>query len=220
MNSYKRLLKKIINVKFKHINSAFGNSSFKLLDVGAGNRSCSKTKSVFPNLEYYGLDLNRETDYVNEDFKQMSNFYELDLTKLNLEIIPENYFDYINMAHVIEHLFNGDKVIPLLLTKLKSKGYFYIEYPGRKSLRLPSMYGTLNFYDDPTHVRVYSIDELKKVFEENGCEVLKCGTRRNLFYIALTPVRMVVSLIQIGKIRANVFWDLLGFAEYLYVRKL
>lgn len=77
MNSYKRLLKKIINVKFKHINSAFGNSSFKLLDVGAGNRSCSKTKSVFPNLEYYGLDLNRETDYVNEDFKQMSNFYDL-----------------------------------------------------------------------------------------------------------------------------------------------
>lgn len=36
------------------------------------------------------------------------------------------------MAHVIEHLFNGDEVIPLLLTKLKSKGYFYIEYPGQK----------------------------------------------------------------------------------------
>ena len=139
MNSISKFIKKQVNVKFKHINIAFGDKPFKLLDVGAGNRSASKTMAVFPNCEYYGLDLDKSTDYVENDFKAMKDFYELDLTLLNYQKIPDNYFDYINMAHVIEHLHNGDKVVPLLLTKLKSGGYFYIEYPGKKSLSLKNV---------------------------------------------------------------------------------
>jgi 2-polyprenyl-3-methyl-5-hydroxy-6-metoxy-1,4-benzoquinol methylase len=57
----------------------------------------------------------------------------------------------MRMTHVIEHLYNGDKVLKNILSKLKSNGFF-----------LPSMYNTLNFYDDPTHVHVYSVKELKK----------------------------------------------------------
>ncbi len=212
-------IKQTVNVKFNFIKKAYGNSPFRLLDVGAGNRSASKTKKAFPNCAYYGLDLDRSTDYTKEDFELMTDFYELDLTKLNYDLIPDNYFDYINMAHVIEHLHNGDEVLPLLLKKLKPGGYFYIEYPGAKSLRLPSMYGTLNFKDDPTHVRVYSVQELKKVFEANNCQVLQSGTRRNWYYIIATPLRIIISLMQIGKVRANVFWDILGFAEFLFVRK-
>ena len=215
----KNTLKKLVNPKFQHINRAFGDSHFKLLDVGAGNRSASRTKAVFPNCEYYGLDMDKNTDYTEEDFTLMKDFYELDLTKLDYSSIPDNYFDYINMAHVIEHLHNGDAVLPLLIKKLKLNGYFYIEYPGAKSLKLPSMYGTLNFHDDPTHVRVYSVEELKPLFVANGCDVLQSGIRRNWFYIIATPARVFISLLQIGKIRANVFWDLMGFAEFLFVRK-
>jgi hypothetical protein len=81
------------------------------------------------------------------------------------------------------------------------------------------MYGTLNFKDDPTHVRVYSVAELTPIFEANGCEVVSSGMRRNWFYIIALPLRMILSIIQLGKLRGNLFWDLLGFAEYLYVRK-
>lgn len=96
----------------------------------------------------------------------MEKFYELDLTLLDYAAIPNNFFDAIMMAHVIEHLHNGEEVLPLLVKKLKPGGHFYIEYPGKKSTTLPSMYGTLNFKDDPTHVRLYSVNELKKVFEK------------------------------------------------------
>lgn len=219
MHSFIIHIKRIVNIKFSFINQAYGNKPFKLLDVGAGNRSASKTKKVFPNCSYYGVDMDRNTDYTPKDFTLMTDFYELDLTKLQYDSIPDQYFDYINMAHVIEHLHNGDQVIPLLLKKLKPQGYFYIEYPGAKSLTLPSMYGTLNFYDDPTHVRVYSVSELKPVFENNQCKVIQSGIRRNWFYIIATPLRILISLIQIGKVRANVFWDLLGFAEFLFVQK-
>jgi hypothetical protein len=123
------------------------------------------------------------------------------------------------MAHVIEHLYNGDQVVAGLISKLKPGGYFYIEYPGKKSTTLPSMRGSLNFKDDSSHVRVYSVKELSKVFENNGCTVLKSGTRRNWYYIFGLPARIVVSLIKKGHLEGNLFWDLLGFAEFLYVKK-
>lgn len=213
-------IKRLVNIKFSYLQKAVANQEFNLLDVGAGNRSASKTMKVFPKCNYYGVDLDRNTDYIEEDFNKMKAFYELDLTLLDYSVIPDHFFDYINMAHVIEHLHNGDKVIPLLLSKLKPGGHFYIEYPGAKSTTLPSMYGTLNFKDDPTHVRLYSIQELKPIFEANGCSIISCGTRRNWYYILAMPVRIIISLLNKGRLQGNLFWDILGFAEYLYVKKI
>ncbi len=77
------------------------------------------------------------------------------------------------MGHVIEHLHNGDEVIKKLLPKLVSGGYLYIEYHGIKSTKLPFMHGSLNFKDDPSHVRVYSVKELARLFQDNNCSILK-----------------------------------------------
>jgi SAM-dependent methyltransferase len=165
------------------------------------------------------VDLDKEYNNDAKDFEAATGFYELDLTKLDYSVIPDDFFDFIRMAHVIEHLHNGDEVVKLLLSKLKAGGFFYIEYPGKKSLDLPSMYGTLNFYDDPTHVRMYSVPELKKFFEDKNCEVIKSGTRRNPWNILAMPVRSVAALMRGKKIEANVFWDITGFAEYLFVKK-
>lgn len=205
--------------KFLFLKRSFGNRPFRLLDIGAGNHSASKAKRVFPQCEYHGVDLEREYNNDEADFKLMDAFYEMDLTKLNYTSIPADYFDGIWMVHVIEHLYNGDEVIRNLLSKLKHGGYMYIEYPGIKSTKLPSMYGTLNFKDDPTHVRVYSVKELTALFEQNGFRVLKSGIRRNPWFIMAMPFRIIASLVKGKKMQANIFWDLLGFAEYLWVQK-
>jgi 2-polyprenyl-3-methyl-5-hydroxy-6-metoxy-1,4-benzoquinol methylase len=68
--------------------------------------------------------LNKEYSNSDEDFKRMKGFYEVDLTKLEYSVVPDNYFDGIVMAHVIEHLHNGDEVLPGLIKKLKPGGYF------------------------------------------------------------------------------------------------
>jgi SAM-dependent methyltransferase len=214
-----KIIHRAINFKFSFLNKSFKNSKFKLLDVGAGNHSASRITNVFPNCEYYGLDLDKTYSNDDADFKLMKDFYEVDLTKLDYSNVPDENFDGIVMAHVIEHLYNGDEVIPRLIKKLKSGGYFYIEYPGIKSTKLPSMYGTLNFKDDPTHVRLYSVNELTTIFEAKNCTVLKSGTRRNWYYIIFIPVRIIISFLKIGKLQGNIFWDALGFAEYLYVKK-
>ena len=198
---------------------SFGKNNFRLLDVGAGNHSASKIKNVFPHCEYHGVDLERDYNNDPEDFEKMDAFYEMDLTKLEMDAIPNNYFDGIWMVHVIEHLFNGDDVIRRLLPKLKSGGYLYIEYPGKKSTTLPSMYGTLNFYDDNTHVRVYSVEELKGLFTSMNCRVIRSGIRRNIWFIMAMPFRIILSLIRGKKLQGNIFWDVLGFAEYVWVKK-
>jgi len=211
--------KRIVNFKFGYMFRSFGNRPFRLLDVGAGNHSASRVTALFPNCDYYGVDLDKTYNNSQKDFDAMKGFYELDLTKLDYSTIPDNSFDGIWMAHVIEHLYNGDQVLPGLISKLKSGGFFYLEYPGQKSTTLPSMRGTLNFKDDTTHVRVYSIPEIAAIFAANGCRVIRSGTRRNWYYIVSIPVRAVLSLIKNGYIQGNVFWDLLGFAEFLYVQK-
>lgn len=206
--------------KFIYLKRAFGNKPFRLLDIGAGNHSASKAKSVFKNCEYHGVD--REKDYNNtgDDFKQMDAFYEMDLTKLDFSSIPDNYFDALLMVHVIEHLYNGDEVIKGLLPKLKSGGYIYLEYPGEKSTRLPSMPGTLNFKDDITHVRVYSVKELSALLQANRCKVLKGGIRRNIWFMMAMPFKILKCWVTGKKLQGNIFWDVLGFAEFVWVQKI
>lgn len=205
--------------KLAFMRRSFGSAPFRLLDIGAGNHSASKIKKVFPVCEYHGVDMERDYNNSEDDFAQMHAFYEMDLTRLDMQTIPDHYFDGIWMVHVIEHLHNGDQVIQALLPKLKSGGYLYIEYPGQKSTTLPSMHGTLNFYDDKTHVRVYCVQELQALLEASGCTMLKGGIRRNGWLLLAMPLRILGSWLRGQKLQGNLFWDLLGFAEYVWVRK-
>lgn len=205
--------------KFLFLKKSFGNRSFKLLDIGAGNHSASKTKWLFPNCQYYGLDLSKDYNNDEKDFAVMEEFYEMDLTKLQFSQIPNDFFDGICIAHVIEHLFNGDLVVQGMLSKLKPGGRIYIEYPGAKSTKLPSMHGSLNFHDDTSHVRVYSVPEVEGILKSNGFTILHSGTRRNFYYIAAMPFRILGHWMKGARLQGNIFWDLLGFAEFVWAKK-
>lgn len=206
--------------KFKYLKQSFGNKTpFKLLDIGSGNHSASKTVSLFPNCEYSGVDIQKDFNNDESDYRVMKDFFEMDLTLLDFSALPDNNYDFIRMAHVIEHLKNGDEVILGLLPKLKKGGYLYIEFPAERSTKLPSMYGTLNFYDDGTHVRIYSAKEISELLVANGCKVKSAGIRRNMYFLAATPFRVAKSVFSREKISGNFFWDLLGFADYVYAQK-
>ncbi|MCA0428632.1 MAG: class I SAM-dependent methyltransferase [Bacteroidetes bacterium] len=205
--------------KFRFLPTSLKSANFRLLDVGAGSHSASKTKKWYPHCEYHGIDITRNYENDENDFKAMSGFYEMDLTRLEFSSIPDNYFDVIMMSHIIEHLSNGDQVIQGLLPKLKTGGFIYIEYPAERSTRLPSMKRTLNFYDDPTHVRIYSVPEVAGILEKSGFSVLRQGTRRYWPYIVLLPLTLVTEFLKYRFIPGGVFWDIAGFAEFVFARK-
>lgn len=195
------------------------DGKFSVLDVGAGNHSATRFKASF-DCDYYGLDISKNYNNDANDFALMKDFYEIDLTSLNFASIPDNYFDVIHFSHVIEHLYNGDKVLEALLPKLKSGGIFYIEYPAIRSIYLPSKPGTLNFYDDGSHIRLYALYELLNVFTTNNFQILDKGVRRARRHIIAMPIMALRhKLLRGGPLMGGFFWDLYKFADYIVAKK-
>ena len=190
-----------------------------ILDVGAGSHSATITKQWLPGCHYTGIDISRNYGNDESDFKAMDEFVEMDLTKLQFDRIPENKYDMIVMSHVIEHLPNGDKVVEGLLSKLKKGGIIYLEFPSPRSVNFPSKRETLNFYDDPTHCRLFSVKEVSDILVKNNLNVLDSGTRRQWINILLMPFKMIFQSITKGYVRGGVYWDYYGFAEYVCAKR-
>lgn len=199
--------------RFVEIHRRHGERPFRLLDVGAGNHSASVTKLWFPNCHYAGVDRDRNYNNDERDFAAMDEFFELDLTRLEFGAIPDASYDVLLLSHVIEHLANGDEVLRALAAKLKPGGMMVVEFPGPRSLRLPSKKGTLNFHDDDTHVRVFDAREVARILRGCGLEVVKAGTRRDWRGVLLLPVFALRAKQKHGYVPGGVFWDLFGFAD-------
>ena len=193
--------------------------SFTLLDVGCGNHFAQKVKLWFPQALYFGLD----REVYDNDLSLMEKFFQADLTRSDLSFLENDFFDVIICSHVIEHLPNGLEVIDRLSSKLKKGGEIYIEFPSPKSLSLWSAEGTLNFCDDPTHVRVYDIKEIANTLLQNKVTVLRAGKARDLLRTLLFPISLPLQLFYLfkhGKIKVKfALWDVTGFADYVHGKK-
>ena len=80
------------------------------------------------------------------------------------------------------------------------------------------MRGTLNFCDDKTHLRLYSVQEIANVLLDENLSIIRGGRRFNIFSLVLIPFR-IVSCILFKKSPAGVFWDLAGFADFVFAIK-
>jgi ubiquinone/menaquinone biosynthesis C-methylase UbiE len=197
----------------------FGEKPFTLLDVGAGNDSPLRLKSVFPHCEYHGIDRDVSYNLSAESLRCADRFLTMDLTECRFESLTDDYYDAIVLSHVLEHLLNGERVLRELSKKLKPRGVMYVEWPSMRSIYLPSMRGTLNFCDDTTHVRLYSRSQLAAVLQSAGCIIEHMGICRNLWRCAAWPIIVWRNVRLRGYWEASDFWELLGFADFIWARK-
>lgn len=196
------------------------HSPLRILDVGCGNHSPTITKLFFPRAHYTGLDRDPAYNLDEEDRKNIDEFILMDLTQPEWDRLKDNTYDVIILAHVIEHILQGEAVLTELWKKLKPGGYLYVETPSERSLSVPSMPGTLNFFDDPTHVRLYTLPELCNLFLRLGGHVQSAGLCRQKRKIVFLPLLLVLHLLRYGTWkRGALFWDLTGFAHHVLVRK-
>lgn len=191
----------------------------QILDIGSGSHSPSLTKRWKHDCTYTAVDINQSYNNDEQDIQSMDTFIRLDLTSLQFDAIPDNHFDIIFMSHIIEHLSNGDEVLKRLLPKLVSGGIIYIEFPSTRSVTFPSMRETLNFFDDTTHCRIFSLQEICNILMREKLKILKAGIRRDKLNILIIPLKVIHNLLTKRYVRAGTFWDLYGFAEYVVAQK-
>ncbi|HUW71841.1 MAG TPA: methyltransferase domain-containing protein [Candidatus Humimicrobiaceae bacterium] len=208
-------------VRYDLLNKWLSEPSARVLDIGCGNHSASRTKKYYPSCKYYGLD--RDKNYKNspEDFKAMEAFYEVDLNSnlKRLDIIPDEFFDCLILSHTIEHLKDGKDVLLSLLPKLKKGGIIYVETPSPWSTRLPNLGIGLNFYSDPTHIKIYPLKNIEDFLKKNELSIIKSGVRRSVKRIVFLPVYILGSLFRLKRVDAGIFYDITGFANYLIASK-
>ena len=197
-------------------------NEYNILDIGCGGQSPLQTKILFPNSRYIGIDRDFKYHNSSKSVEMIDKKIKHDLNDsvdILTKKIGDEKFDIIIFNHTIEHTIKGLDILNAIVPKLKCNGCIYIEFPSTKSLSLPSMQGTLNFCDDKTHLRLYSIREIANNLLINQCSIIKAGKRFNIFSIFLIPFRLVRCIL-FRKSPAGVFWDITGFADFIFAYKL
>jgi SAM-dependent methyltransferase len=162
---------------------------------------------------YHGVDV---ADYnIDCDDKRLMDAFTLVQTNGGgYETIEQDYYDYIILNHVIEHMADPLPTVSRLCSCLRKGGYIYIAFPSTKSLSLPPAKGTLNFCDDPTHVYVPCIREIANILLRSGVSVCYGGRTRDWLRFILGIPLLLIQVINwlVGrKLSARGVWFVLGF---------
>ncbi len=161
----------------------------KLLDLGSSEGGTLRHfAELRPDLSFASADIAGlpETYPPGTDFRR-ANF---DTDRLPW---PDGSFDAVTCMHVVEHLQNPQHILSEAARVLKPDGLLYVETPHPKSVSLRSAVGpgtehvTVNFYDDPTHIRPVSVGHLVRVAKEIGLKPIRGGTSRNWLFTAAFP---------------------------------
>ena len=145
----------------------------KYLDYGSGSgRHLNHIRELYPKWKLYGFD---KSKFAKENLKK-NNFECIE----DIEEIPDNFFDVINLSSVIEHLEFPEKTIQLLNKKLIKGGLIIIKTPNWSSLARILFKKSWVHYDIPRHIYVFSSKNLKKLLIDKNFRILRTSYSKNL----------------------------------------
>ena len=191
----------------------------RLLDLGSSDgQTLRHFAELRPDLSLAASDVaGSPENYPPEtDFKR-ANFEADDLPW------PDAQFDGITCMHVVEHLQDTAHLFLETARLLKPGGRIYVETPHPKSLTTKSATGravgqvTMNFFDDPTHVRPVSAEALSQQVKRAGLQPEVNGVSRNLLFAAIYPFYAVVGVTTRKRFVAQLHW--MGWSAYIIARR-
>lgn len=183
-----------------------------LVDLGAGDCSfLRKIRELRPDISLVAVDLIENTN--DEDFTYIGADLSCDQIDLNSESIH-----FIICSQLIEHLVNPFNVFNEAFRLLSPGGLLVVETPAPITQIFPSFscwfkneHLTLNFYDDPTHVKVYSKRSMIRLCKYAGFKSVYSYTCRAPIYFAFSfPMIIYGFCTKDSNIFVNGFGSLVG----------
>ena len=163
-----------------HILEALPSEASRILDVGcAAGALGERIKRARPNAVVHGID--RATDALAEARGRLDRVFELDLDA-PLPAIEE--YDCIIFGDVLEHLEDPWRVIREFTPRVPIGGHVIASIPNiryYKVLRDLVWRGRFEYQErgilDSTHLRFFTLHEMRHLFEQAGLRVLSTRPR-------------------------------------------
>lgn len=188
--------------------------SGSLLDIGSSDgETLNHIAELRPDLRLFATDLEGCPDR----YPAGCTFFRGNLETDRLPW-PDGSMDAITCMHLVEHLKDLTLLLGECARLLKRGGRVYFETPHPRTVHYPSLKGngpvtfTLNFYDDPTHVRPVPAEELAQRTAALGLKVVAKGISRNWLFAAAYPLLMLAPASR-KKYTSRVHW--LGWSAYV-----
>lgn len=203
------------NGKYGFLRSIPSNS--RVVDVGCGNNGPYQAKSLRGDIYYIGLDIasyNQTLENLSDEYHELPPSGIIEFLQKN-----KNSFDAVVCAHVLEHSETRDELLQAMLMSLKVGGMLYLSFPSSKTTRFPSRAGSLNYFDDPTHIGVPpNTDAIDQIILKSNCQIyLKRIHNRTVVGVIMGLLNEFSSFHRKTILRGT--WALWGFETVYWVRK-
>lgn len=144
------------------------DKAINVLEVGcATGATLLKIKHNYPQANLYGIELSEGSASI------ASTFADVRASNIENELdYPDEHFDYIIFADVLEHLYDPWTVLKKMRKYIKEDGQILISIPNvmHYSLLRDLLNGRWTYTDagllDRTHIRFFTLHELTKMLDE------------------------------------------------------
>jgi SAM-dependent methyltransferase len=214
-----------MNTAFRKVIRRHGKTSFiselpigaRILDVGCGNDSPARIKTLRPDLWYIGLDIG---DYNQTSSMSVANEYIITDPELFADQIRafEAEVDAVVSAHNLEHCNHPNEVIMAMASALRPGGRLYLSFPCERSVLFPHRKGTLNFYDDETHQWVPQWAAVLDSIRGAGLKVDYAAQQSRSPVMALLGLFLEPISTARGRVMPGT-WDLYGFESVIWASR-
>lgn len=157
---------------FKYIPS----QAFKILEIGCGEGNFGaelKKKKI----EVWGVEYAPDQAALAE--KKLDRVIAGDVATI-IDSLPDNYFDVVVCNDVLEHLIDPYTVLDKLKDKLTEKGVVVSSIPNIRFFRNLFDYFFNKNWDytdngimDKTHYRFFTVNSIRKMYENLGYEIVR-----------------------------------------------
>ena len=181
--SYRKRKTYYSNIR-QDIPSMIAGNPQRILEVGCAEGAMGAVLRKKYDCEYVGVEINSEAAHKAEERLDRVIIADVEKTNLKEYRIAETGFDYIIYGDVLEHLYDPWTVIYEHKKLLKDDGYVVVSIPNVRNLKIIDslVNGNWTYRDegilDSTHLRFFTLQEVKKMFINCGYNIVdvKCIT--------------------------------------------